>query len=73
MCLGVLAVAQWIKDLMLLWLWCGLQMWLGFDLWPGNFYMLWVRPKTEKKKKKQKKRKKEMCLEKGADQKFSQF
>ena len=32
---------QRVKDLGLLLLWC------GFDPWPGNFCILWVRPKTK--------------------------
>ena len=24
------------------------RLWVGFDLWPGNFHMLWVRPKNKK-------------------------
>ena len=27
---------------------------LGFDPWPGNFYMLWIRQRKKKKKKKKK-------------------
>ena len=26
------------------------QLWHGFDLYPGNFHMLWVQPKKKKKK-----------------------
>ena len=33
-------------------------LWLRFDLWPGNFCVLWVQPKKKKKKKKKKKGKK---------------
>ena len=32
-------VVPWVKDLALLLLWC------GFDLWPGNIHLLWVWPK----------------------------
>ena len=48
---GVPAVAQWVKDLALLQLWRRLQLWLGFDSWPGNFYMPWVWPKKKNKTK----------------------
>ena len=41
--------AQWIKDLVLVQLWCRLQLWLGFDPWPGNVHMPWVWPKKKKK------------------------
>lgn len=34
--LGVPTVAQWVKDLALLQLWCGSQLWLEFDLYPGT-------------------------------------
>ena len=27
-----------------------LQLWLGFDPWPGNFHVPWVWPRKEKKK-----------------------
>ena len=37
-------LVQWVKDLMLLWLWIGLQLELCFDPWLGNFYLLKVRP-----------------------------
>ena len=50
-------MAQWDKGF------SGLQLWLGFDPWPGNFHMLLVQPK--KKKKKEKKRevgKPNLCL-----------
>ena len=30
----------------------GLLWWLGFDPWPGNFHMVQVQPKKEKKMKK---------------------
>ena len=37
---GISLVVPWVKDraLSLLWLWS--QLWLGFDLWPGNFFFL---------------------------------
>ena len=31
-----------LKDLALPLLQCRLQLWLGFNPWPGNFHMLWV-------------------------------
>ena len=34
----------WVKDLALLWPWCRLQMWLGFNSWHRNFHMLQVQP-----------------------------
>ena len=42
--------AQQVKDqaLLLLWLWLLLQ--LGFDLWPGNFYMLRAHTHTHRQK-----------------------
>ena len=52
---GVPAVAQWVKDLPLLWLWCRSKMWLTFDPWPENvpwicmIHMPWVQPKEKKK------------------------
>ena len=39
-----LAPCSGLKDLVLLQLWCRLQLWLGFGPWPGNFCMQWVRP-----------------------------
>ena len=30
-------VAQWVKDLVLSWLWLWLQLWHGSHPWPGNF------------------------------------
>ena len=47
----ILGLVQWVEDLALLQLWCRLQLHLGFDPWPGNFHVLWVRPKKKKKKK----------------------
>ena len=35
-------MAPWAKDLALSLLWHWLQLWHGFDPWPGNFHMLWV-------------------------------
>ena len=45
-------MVQWVKDpaLSLLWLW--LQLWRGFNSWPGNFRILQVWPKTFRKEKK---------------------
>ena len=37
---------QWVKELVLSQLWHSLQLWLGFDPWPGNFHILRVWPKT---------------------------
>ena len=37
---GVLTVAQWVKDLALLQLWCWSQLRLGFSPWFRNFHML---------------------------------
>ena len=34
-------MVQWVKDLALL------QLWLGFDLWPGNLPMLRAWPKRK--------------------------
>ena len=39
-------VAQYAKDLALLQLCCKSKLWLGFDPWPGNFHILWVRLKN---------------------------
>ena len=36
-------------------LWHRLQLWRGFDPWPGNFHMPWGLAKKKKKKKKKKK------------------
>ena len=36
-------LAQWVKDLALMQLWCRLQLQLPFDPWPQNFHMLQVR------------------------------
>ena len=48
---GSSPVAQWVKDPVLLQLWCRLQLWWGFDPWPGIFHMLQVWSKKKKKKK----------------------
>ena len=42
------SLAQWVKDLAVPQLWQSLQLWLGFDSWPGNFHMLWVQPYEKK-------------------------
>ena len=44
------SLVQWVKDPLLLQLWCRSQLWLRFSLWPRNFHMLWVQPKREKNK-----------------------
>ena len=49
-------LTQWVKDLVLPQLWCRSQMWLRFYLWPGNFHLLRVWLKKDKKKRKEKKR-----------------
>ena len=38
-------MAQWVKDLELVPLWCRAQLWLRFNLWLGNFQMPWMWPK----------------------------
>ena len=42
-------MAQWVKDLVLLQLWhnCRLKLWLGFDPYPRNFYILWLQSKRK--------------------------
>ena len=45
MCRSLL-VALWVKDLALSLLCLGLLLWCRFDPWPGNFCMLWARPKN---------------------------
>ena len=47
--LRVPTVAQWLKDLALLQLWCRSQQQLGFDPWLRNFHMPRVRLKEKKK------------------------
>ena len=42
---------QWVKDLVLLELWCRLQLQLGFNPWPSNFHMHGCGQKKKKKKK----------------------
>ena len=46
--------AQWVEDPILPQLWCGLQQWLGFDPWPGNFHRPQVWPGEEKGEKRRK-------------------
>ena len=41
-------VAQWVKNLSLSLLRLWLQLWHGFDPWPGNFHVLWSWQKTIK-------------------------
>ena len=41
--------AQWVMDLALLQLWHRSQTGRGFSPWPGNYHVLWVQPKKEKK------------------------
>ena len=41
--------AQWVKDPLLPQLWPRLWLQLGFNPWPTNFHMLWVRPKKTPK------------------------
>ena len=50
------APAKWVKDLVLLQLWCRSKMQLGFDPWPGNFHMPLAWQKMEKGKKKKMKK-----------------
>ena len=45
-------VVQPVKDLVLSLQQFGLLLWLRFNLWSGNFHMLWVQPKKKKEKKK---------------------
>ena len=52
---------QWVKDLVLPWLWHRSQLWLGFSLWPGNFHMLWLWPQNPSPKTKKKKPRR-MCI-----------
>ena len=44
---GISLVAQWVRNPVYLWL----LLWLGFQPWPRNFYMLQAWPKKKKKKK----------------------
>ena len=57
MFLGVLLVAQQVKDPVLSLLWLSLLLWVGFNPWPQNFCMPRTPPKTNKQKKKKKKKK----------------
>ena len=47
---SILDPEQWVKDPALPQLWHRSQLLLRFDPWPGNFHMMWVQPKKEKKK-----------------------
>ena len=51
-------MAQWIKDQTLSLLWLGLQLWHWFSPWPGNFCMLGVQPKKNKKRERERLRRK---------------
>ena len=64
-CLGGLVVAQGVKDSASLLLWHRLKLWLGFDSWPRNFHIPWVRPKKKKKKKNRTEQNKPLCLSSG--------
>lgn len=48
--IGIPAVAQWVKDLVLLLLWHRSKLWLRLGPWPGNVHMLWMWLKKKKKK-----------------------
>ena len=41
-------MAQWVKGLVMSLQRLGSLLWLGFNPWPGNFGMLWARPKNKK-------------------------
>ena len=43
-------VAQWVKDAALSLLWLRPLLWQGFDPWPGNFHMPWVRRRKERER-----------------------
>ena len=47
-------MGQQVKDLALSLLWLCLQLWRGFDPWPGHVHMTQARPKKKKKERKQK-------------------
>ena len=49
---GKFPVVQDVKDPVLPQLQCSLQLWHGFDPWPGNFHTPWVWPEKRKEKKK---------------------
>ena len=44
-------MVQWVKDPVLLLQQFGLLLWLEFDPWPGNFYMLGPSQKEERNNK----------------------
>lgn len=46
--IGYSLVAEWVKDLEVSLEKLRSLLWYGFDLWPGNFLMLWVWPKSAK-------------------------
>ena len=46
------ALAQWVKDVVLLWLWCRSAAIAPIQPLAGNFHMPWVWPSKDKKKKK---------------------
>ena len=54
--MGVPAVAQWVKDLLLPQLCHRLHLRLGFNPWPRNFHMAMDAAESEKKKKKNRKK-----------------
>ena len=65
---GVHAVARWVKKPVLLQLWFRLQLGLGFDPWPGNLQMPWMRGRKEGRKGGRKKLEKDtiryhLCVE----------
>ena len=43
-------MVQQVKDLVLLQLWCRLQLRLGFIPWLGNLHMPWVRPEKKRRR-----------------------
>ena len=47
------AATHWVKDPVLLQLWHSLQLWLGFNPWPGNFHMVQDAAIKTKQNKKQ--------------------
>ena len=53
---SILGLAPWVKDLLLLWLWCKPA---ATALWLGNLHMPWVQPYKDNKIKFEKNFKKE--------------
>ena len=47
-------MVQWIKDPVLSGQWLGSLLGCGFNPWPRNFYVFWVRPKNKTNKHKKK-------------------